>query len=189
MDCVNDSVVLLRQARDGGSATRRCSGSSARARRPSRTPETSPWRPASFKRCMPPAMSPSSGGRRRKSCDGQDPGDDASSQVAIQGADRGGVLGAGMAWRRGKRWTDRHGIRLAAAPAATAVLSVKTHRRVVTGNTRSWEAAGALAGTGPSVNGPDPGTRRRFRTCRACHPGGCERAFDDLPTSTDTCKH
>ena len=43
---------------------------------------------------MPPAMSPSSGGRRRKSCDGQDPGDDASSQGAIQGADRGGVLGA-----------------------------------------------------------------------------------------------
>jgi len=39
-------------------------------------------------------MSPSSGGRRRKSCDGQDPGDDASSQGAIQGADRGGVLGA-----------------------------------------------------------------------------------------------
>jgi len=36
---------------------------------------------------MPPAMSPSSGGRRRKSCDGQDPGDDASSQGAMQGAD------------------------------------------------------------------------------------------------------
>jgi hypothetical protein len=39
------------------------------------------------------------------------------------------------------------------------LLSVKTHWRVVTGNTRSQEAAGALAGTGPSVNGPDPGTR------------------------------
>ena len=39
------------------------------------------------------------------------------------------------------------------------LLSVKTHWQVVTGNTKSWEAAGALAGTGPSVNGPDPGTR------------------------------
>jgi len=92
-------------------------------------------------------MSPSSGGRHRKSCDGQDPGDDASAQGAIQGADRGGVLGArqqdcwalatGMAWRRlkqldrhhGKRWADRHGIRLAAAPAAAA-------RR------RKWSATG-----------------------------------------------
>ena len=49
------------------------------------------------------------------------------------------------------------------------LLSVKTHRRVATGNTKSREAAGALAGTGPSVNGPDPGTRRRFRRCRVCH--------------------
>jgi len=52
---------------------------------------------------MPPAMSPSTGGRRRKSCDGQDPGDDASSQGAMQGADcwalawHGGVLSS---------WTD-----------------------------------------------------------------------------------
>ena len=126
-----------------GTAGARCgvargSGSSARARRPSRTPETSPWRPASFERCMPPAMSPSSGSRRRKSCDGQDRSDDASSQSAMQGADRGGVLSArqqdcwALAWHggvlsnwtdtmeRGGRWADRHGIRLAAAPAAAA---------------------------------------------------------------------
>jgi len=74
------------------------------------------------------------------------------------------------------------------------VLSVKTHWWVATDNTKSREAAGALASTSPSVNSPDPGTRRRFRRCRACHliytrSGGCERAFDDLPTSTDTCKH
>jgi len=74
---------------------------------------------------MPPAMSPSSGGRRRKSCDGQDPGDDTSSQGAMQGADcwalawHGGVLSS---------WTDAMerggqtaiGIRLAVAPAAAA---------------------------------------------------------------------
>ena len=74
------------------------------------------------------------------------------------------------------------------------LLSIKTHRRVATGNTKSWEAAGALASTGPSVNGLDPGTSRRFRRCRVCHliytqSRGCERAFDDLPTSTDMCKH
>ena len=72
-------------------------------------------------------------------------------------------------------------------------LSVKTNRRVATGNTKSREATGALAGTGPSINGPDPGTRRRFRRCRACHltytrSGRCERAFDDLPACTNTCK-
>ena len=56
---------------------------------------------------MPPAMSPSSGGRRRKSCDGQDPGDAASYQGAIQGADRGGVIGMrqqdcwALAWHGG----------------------------------------------------------------------------------------
>ena len=49
------------------------------------------------------------------------------------------------------------------------LLSVKTHLGVATGNTKSREATGALAGTGPSINGPDPGTRRRFRRCRACH--------------------
>jgi len=78
--------------------------------------------------------------------------------------------------------------------ACQNVLSVKTHRREATGNTKSREAAGALAATGPSVNGPDPGTRRRFRRCRAWHltytrSGRCERAFDDLPACTNTCKH
>ena len=51
----------------------------------------------------------------------------------------------------------------------TLVLSVETHRWVATGNTRSRKAAGALAGTGPSVNDPDPGTRLRFPRCRAYH--------------------
>ena len=34
--------------------------------------------------------------------------------------------------------------------AAVTVLSVETHRRVATGNTKSREVAGALAGTAPS---------------------------------------
>ena len=59
-------------------------------------------------------MSLSSGGRRRKSCDGQDPSDDASSLGAMQGADRGGVLSArqqdcwALAWHGGvlSSWTD-----------------------------------------------------------------------------------
>ena len=49
------------------------------------------------------------------------------------------------------------------------LLSVKTHRRVATGNTKSRQVAGALAGTAPSVNGPQSSTRLRFRRCRACH--------------------
>ena len=74
------------------------------------------------------------------------------------------------------------------------VLSVKIHRRVATSNTKSREAAGALAGTGPSVNGPDPGTIRCFRRCKACHltytqSGRCKCAFDDLPACINTCKH
>jgi hypothetical protein len=39
------------------------------------------------------------------------------------------------------------------------LLSVKTHRRVATGNTRSQEAPGLLVGPGPSVNGPRFDTR------------------------------
>ena len=90
----------------------------------------------------------------------------------------------------------------AALPAGVRgwLLSVKTHRRVATGNTKSREAAGALAGTGPSVNagpsvnGPDPGTHRCFRRYMAFHltytrSERCKRAFDDLPTCTNTCKH
>jgi hypothetical protein len=36
----------------------------------------------------------------------------------------------------------------------TKVLSVKTHRRATTGNTRSREASETAGGPGPSVNGP-----------------------------------
>src|SRR6185503_6313648 len=79
----------------------------------------------------------------------------------------------------------RHSQRAHTHTPMNTLLSVKTHRRVATGNTKSREAAGALAGTGPSVNGPDSGTRRRFRRCRACHltytwSERCERACDDL---------
>jgi len=42
------------------------------------------------------------------------------------------------------------------------VLSVKTHRRVATGNTKSWEVAGALAGTAPSSTARNSSTRRGF---------------------------
>ena len=40
------------------------------------------------------------------------------------------------------------------------VLSVKTHRRVATGNTRSREVAGALAGTATSSTARNSSTRR-----------------------------
>ena len=49
------------------------------------------------------------------------------------------------------------------------LLSVKTHRRVATGNTKSREVAGALAGTAPSVNSPESGIRLCFEGRGACH--------------------
>ena len=49
------------------------------------------------------------------------------------------------------------------------VLSVETHRRAATGNTKSREVAGALAGTSTSVNGPQSGTRLCFEGRGACH--------------------
>ena len=78
-------------------------------------------------------------------------------------------------------------------PTATTVLSVKTHRRVGTGNTKSREVAGALAGTAPSSTARNPGTRHGFLRRRACHltytrSGRCERACDDLHAYTNTCK-
>src|SRR6185436_13590853 len=78
--------------------------------------------------------------------------------------------------------------------ACQNVLSVKTHRRVVTGNTKSREVAGALAGTAPSSTARNSSTRRGFRRRRACHltytrSGRCERACDDLPAHINTCKH
>ena len=73
------------------------------------------------------------------------------------------------------------------------LLSVKTHRRVATGNTKSREVAGALASTAPSSTAHNPGTRRGFIRHRACHltytrPGRCERACNDLPAYTNTWK-
>jgi hypothetical protein len=38
---------------------------------------------------------------------------------------------------------------------SSSVLSVETHRRAATCNTRSREASGLLVGPGPSVNGPE----------------------------------
>ena len=46
------------------------------------------------------------------------------------------------------------------------LLSVETHRRAATGNTKSREVAGALASTAPSS------TARKFRHA----PGGCVKA-------------
>ena len=46
------------------------------------------------------------------------------------------------------------------------LLSVETHRRAVTGNTKSREVAGALVGTAPSSTARNPGTRRGFRRRR-----------------------
>ena len=74
------------------------------------------------------------------------------------------------------------------------LLSVKTHRRVATGNMMSREVTGALAGTTPSSTARHPGTCRGFLRRRACHltytrSGRCERACDDLPAYTNTCKH
>src|SRR6185503_5148064 len=78
--------------------------------------------------------------------------------------------------------------------ACQNVLSVKTHRRAATGNTKSREVAGALAGTAPSSTARNSSTRRGLRRRRACHltytrSGRCERACDDLPAYTNTCKH
>ena len=42
------------------------------------------------------------------------------------------------------------------------LLSVKTHRQVATGNMKSREVTGALAGTSPSSTARNPGTRRGF---------------------------
>jgi len=39
------------------------------------------------------------------------------------------------------------------------VLSVETHRRAATGNTKGWEVAGALAGTAPSSTARNSVTR------------------------------
>ena len=74
------------------------------------------------------------------------------------------------------------------------LLSVKTHRRVATGNTKSREVTGALAGTAPSSTASNSSTRRGFVRRMACHltytrSGRCERACDDLPAYTNTCKH
>ena len=58
---------------------------------------------------------------------------------------------------------------LAAGARAEAVLSVEAHRRAATGNTKSREVAGALAGTAPSSTARNSSTRRGLRRRRACH--------------------
>ena len=78
--------------------------------------------------------------------------------------------------------------------ACQNVLSVETHRRAATGNTKSREVAGALAGTAPSSTARNPGTRRGLIRRRACHltytrSGRCEHACNDLPAYTNTWKH
>ena len=70
------------------------------------------------------------------------------------------------------------------------VLSAKTHRRVATGNTKSREVAGALAGTAPLSTARNPAHAVDFGECKACHltytrSGWCERACNDLPAYTN----
>src|SRR6185503_2411803 len=77
--------------------------------------------------------------------------------------------------------------------ACQNVLSVKTHRRAATGNTKSREVAGALGGTAPSSTACNSSTRRGLRRRRACHlnytrSGRCERACSDWPAYTNTWK-
>jgi hypothetical protein len=52
-----------------------------------------------------------------------------------------------------------HSYLCADAPPLEAVLSVKTHRRAATSNTRSRRLPRLLTGPDPSVNGPRSGTR------------------------------
>ena len=74
------------------------------------------------------------------------------------------------------------------------VLSVETHRRAATDNTKSREVAGALTGTAPSSTARNSSTRHGLRRRRACHltytrSGRCGRACNDLPAYTNTWKH
>ena len=80
------------------------------------------------------------------------------------------------------------------SPHISHLLSVETHWRVSTGNTKSREVAGALAGTAPSSTARNSSTLHGFWRRRACHltytrSGRCERTCDDLPAYTNTCKH
>src|SRR6185437_6642377 len=73
------------------------------------------------------------------------------------------------------------------------VLSVKTHRRVATGNTKSREVAGALAGTASSSTARNPAHAEDSGECKACHLTytrleRCERTCNDLPAYTNTWK-
>src|SRR6185503_2237919 len=56
--------------------------------------------------------------------------------------------------------------------ACQNVLSVETHRRAATGNTKSWELAGALAGTAPSSTARNSVTRPEipWKAGRATRP-------------------
>ena len=76
---------------------------------------------------------------------------------------------------------------------AMVVLSVETHRRAATGNTKSREVAGTLAGTAPSSTARNSSTRHGLWSRRACHltytrSGRCECACNDLPAYTNTWK-
>jgi len=58
--------------------------------------------------------------------------------------------------------------------AGDALLSIETHRRAATGNTKSREVAGALAGTTPSSTARNPGTNVRITGVSDPRGGGGE---------------
>jgi len=71
------------------------------------------------------------------------------------------------------------------------MLSVETHRRVATGNTKSREVAGALAGTAPSSTARNSVTRPEvlWKTGRATWPIPDQEGANVLQTVSCVQRH